>query len=359
MSGMTAHSTAGRQPRTAPPPPTQRRCRTRHERHEGAGAAAALGGDGLPFGVELLERALGLLVALASTWRPCAGRSRRAGSASSSSSAFSAASAASISASIFFAWRCWFFDGSGSACAAAGVGAPPWPASRAWRSARPPRAPRARARTRASRRRRSAACRPRPRPCACRRRRAARGRGRSAAASPGRPAARPRAPRGSRGRGGWSARRAPARWRRSATRIASDSRRRSPPGEAVERLLGRLAAEQEAPEQRARLVRLEPRRALGGLEHGAAPLAPSSSACWESSPSLTLCPRRSLPAGELALAGERRGSASSCPAPLGPISETCSPRSSHSSSARAACARRSAACRPRSRRSRGRSARAA
>ena len=43
-----------------------------------------------------------------------------------------------------------------------------------------------------------------------------------------------------------------------ATRIASDSRRRSPPRQPVERLLGLLAAEEEAPEQRARLVRRQP-----------------------------------------------------------------------------------------------------
>jgi hypothetical protein len=48
---------------------------------------------------------------------------------------------------------------------------------------------------------------------------------------------------------------------------------RQPPalaaGQAVERLLGLLAAEQEAPQQRPRLVRLELRRALAGLDHGA------------------------------------------------------------------------------------------
>ena len=52
------------------------------------------------------------------------------------------------------------------------------------------------------------------------------------------------------------------------TRIASDSRRRSPPERPVDRLLGRLAGEQELAEQRARLGRRQPRRALGGLEHG-------------------------------------------------------------------------------------------
>ena len=48
-------------------------------------------------------------------------------------------------------------------------------------------------------------------------------------------------------------------------------------GQAVERLLGLLAAEQELAEQRARLVRLEARRALAGLEHRrAAPAGPAS-----------------------------------------------------------------------------------
>ena len=51
-----------------------------------------------------------------------------------------------------------------------------------------------------------------------------------------------------------------------------EHREREPPAlaarEPVERLLGLLAAEQEAAEQRARLVRLQPRRALARLQHG-------------------------------------------------------------------------------------------
>ena len=96
-------------------------------------------------------------------------------------------------------------------------------------------------------------------------------------------AARPRAPRATRGRGGWSARRGSARWRR----CDDEDRQRQPPAlaarEAGERLLGLLAAEQEAPEQRARLVRREAGRALRRLEHAlpGMPPAPSSSACWE------------------------------------------------------------------------------
>ena len=65
---------------------------------------------------------------------------------------------------------------------------------------------------------------------------------------------------------------------------ADEDRQREPAplaaGEPGERLLGLLAAEQEAPEQRPRLVRRQPGRALRRLEHGAA-AAPSSSACWE------------------------------------------------------------------------------
>ena len=89
--------------------------------------------------------------------------------------------------------------------------------SPAWRApARLPFAPPARARTPPSRRRTSAACRPRSRSCGCPRRRAARGRARRAAPCPGTSAARPRAPRGSRRRGGWSARRGSAGWRPTA-----------------------------------------------------------------------------------------------------------------------------------------------
>jgi len=92
----------------------------------------------------------------------------------------------------------------------------------------PPRAPRGCARTPASRRRSCAGCRPRTRSCVCRPRRGARGRARRAAASPRSARARPRALRGSRGRG-------VGRLVEDqdvgpeCTRIASDSLRRSPP----------------------------------------------------------------------------------------------------------------------------------
>ena len=63
------------------------------------------------------------------------------------------------------------------------------------------------------------------------------------------------------------------------TRIASDRRRRSPPERPRERLVGVLAAEQEAPEQRARLAWRQPRlRAVQPAPR--CPSSPSSSACW-------------------------------------------------------------------------------
>ena len=64
-----------------------------------------------------------------------------------------------------------------------------------------------------------------------------------------------------------------------------EDRQRQPPalaaGQAVERLLGLLAGEQEAPEQRPRLVRGQPGRVLAASSTVRAVPAASSSACWE------------------------------------------------------------------------------
>ena len=63
---------------------------------------------------------------------------------------------------------------------------------------------------------------------------------------------------------------------------ASDSRRRSPPESTVERLLGLLAGEQEAPEQRPRLARGQPGERAGRPRARCARCPPtSSSACWD------------------------------------------------------------------------------
>ena len=216
---------------------------------------------------------------------------------------------------------------------------PPCPPSKPARRAA---SPRARARTPASHPRRSAACRPSPRPSACRRPPAARGRARRAAARPRRTAARPRAPRGSRCRGGSSARRGSGRWR--------PRRRGSPatgaglaPAQPVQRLLALLAAEEKAPEQRARLLRRQPGVDRGRLGHrcgrGPPTPVPSSSACWERWPIFTLWPVESLPAAS----GRTPASVSMSvvlPAPLGPTSETCSPRSSQISASSQQHARR-------------------
>ena len=258
------------------------------------------------------------------------GSFQAAGSASSTSSAASAASAASIWASSFFARATSFLERAGGLRRRGGGGRPPaWSASP---SARPPRAPRARARTRASRRRRSAASGPRPRRCACRRRRAARGRARSAAARPGTAAARPPAPRGSPGPDGWSARRGSGRSRPSARgspATAAGARRRDSPssGFSASSPLNRNWPSSD--------------RAWLGVSFVARwqasstlPVAPfRSSACWPSSPSLTLWPRRSLPPSN------SRPPVSAVisvvlPEPLAPTSDTCSARSSHSSASR-------------------------
>ena len=152
------------------------------------------------------------------------------------------------------------------------------------RIAGPPGARRARARTRASRRRSCAASGPRPRPCACRPRRAARDRGRRAGSRPG----------SARSASSSASRLSMSRWLVGSSRIstlaaggADEHRQRQAPalaaGEPVQGLLGLLAGEQEAPEQRARLVR---RQARGALRASSTlwpgwPPAPSSSACWE------------------------------------------------------------------------------
>ena len=115
------------------------------------------------------------------------------------------------------------------------------------------------------------------------------------------------------------------------TRIASDSRRRSPPERPS---TGFSAA---SPENR---NWPSSARALGGVRRVArwaasstVAVASSSSACWESTPSLTLWPVRSLPSSSSRAPASAEISVV-LPDPLGPISETCSPRSSHSSASR-------------------------
>ena len=123
-----------------------------------------------------------------------------------------------------------------------------------------------------------------------------------------------------------------------------EDRQRQPPalasGEHLERLLGVLAGEQEP-------ARAAPRALFGvslvrwvvASSTVRAVPAESSSACWERNPSLTLWPVRSLPSttGPRTRASSisRRPASVSIsvvlPAPLGPTSDTCSPRSSHSS----------------------------
>src|SRR5215217_194837 len=86
-----------------------------------------------------------------------------------------------------------------------------------------------------------------------------------------------------------------------------EDRDRQPPalaaGEHLERLLCRLAAEQEAPEQRPRLVRLEPRRALAGLDHG--PAAADLLRVLGEQAEADVVPAPQLAAVERALARER------------------------------------------------------
>ena len=101
--------------------------------------------------------------------------------------------------------------------------------------------------------------------------------------------------------------------------------------EAVERLLGLLAGEEEAPEQRARLVRRQPGALHRRLEHGRArrrTRAPRRAG--RGSRRLTLWPGAQPALGERRLAGERLDQRRLA-GPVGPTSETCSPRSSHSS----------------------------
>ena len=137
-----------------------------------------------------------------------------------------------------------------------------------------------RAGSRPSRPRSCAARRPRSRPCASRRRRAARGRARRAGPSR----------RSCSSASSSASRLSTSRWfvgssristfAPECTRIASDSRWRSPPERPGDRLLRVLAGEQEAAEQRARLVRRQSRRALRRVEH-ACRCSAIRSACWE------------------------------------------------------------------------------
>ena len=157
--------------------------------------------------------------------------------------------------------------------------------------------------------------RPRRRPCGCRPRRAARGRGRRAAPRPGTRAARPRAPRGSRCRGGWWARRGSARWRRSWTSTASDSRRRSPPERPASGFSASSPENRKRPSSARALFGRQAGGALRGVEHALArrgrPRRAPRRAGRGSRP-CTLWPVLSLPAASAPRARRASRSASSC-----------------------------------------------
>ena len=112
--------------------------------------------------------------------------------------------------------------------------------------------------------------------------------------------------------------------------MASESRRRSPPDRPSSGFSAASPLNRKRPSSERASLGLRPVARWAASSTVRAPGAPSSSACWESSPSLTLWPRRSLPPSS------SRWPASALisvvlPVPLGPISDTCSPRSSHSS----------------------------
>ena len=118
-------------------------------------------------------------------------------------------------------------------------------------------------------------------------------------------------------------------------RVDEDRQRQPPPlaaREPLDRLLGRLAGEQELAEQRARLVRRQPRGALGGLEHAGGRVellgVLGEHAELDVVAACAACPRRARARPVSAVISVV------LPEPLGPISETCSPRSSHSSASR-------------------------
>ncbi len=177
-----------------------------------------------------------------------------------------------------------------------------------------------------SRRRRSGSSRPRSRASARRPRRAARGRGRRAARCPGTRRAPPRAPRGSPGRGGSSARRASAGSRPTRPRAparAGAARRRRAPTPALLVLVP--AGEEEAAEQVLRLGPLQPGLVLDALEHG-----PAARRARPRAGRSTRARRRGRGGASRARARRRPRSVSSSvvlPVPFGPTSATCSPRS--------------------------------
>src|SRR6185312_3372967 len=88
-----------------------------------------------------------------------------------------------------------------------------------------------------------------------------------------------------------------------------EDRQRQPPAlaaaQAVERLLGLLAAEQEAPEQRARLVRLQAGLLLARLEHGAGAALAELLGVLAEVAELHVVPAAQLSAVELPVADER------------------------------------------------------
>ena len=279
-------------------------------------------GDGFPARVELLERLLGLARGGRWTWRRSAGRSRPAGRRARSPARPARPRPPRSAPPASCARACSFLErfGAPRGLGGAGLATPAWPA---WRCARPPRAPRAPARTRASRRRRSAASGPPARRSACRRRRAARGRGRSAAARPGSSAApSSSASRLSRSRwlvGSSRIRTLAPEW----TRIASDSRWRSPPDSPSSGFSASSPLNRKLPEQRPRVVGRQLRSRAGRPRAPCAPL-PSLVGVLREQPELDVvaacaaCRRRARAPPASAVISVV------LPEPLAPTSDTCS-----------------------------------
>ncbi len=112
------------------------------------------------------------------------------------------------------------------------------------------------------------------------------------------------------------------------TRIASESRWRSPPDRPSSGFSASSPLNRNWPSSDRALLGVS----LVARWHASSTVrpCPSASACWASSPSLTLCPRRSLPPSS----SRRPASAVISvvlPVPFAPTRDTCSERSSHSS----------------------------
>ena len=119
-----------------------------------------------------------------------------------------------------------------------------------------------------------------------------------------------------------------ARWRRRTPGSRAQRRRRSPPERPASGFSACSPLNRKRPSSARALLGVSPVARCAASS--TVPPEPSSSVCWERKPTLTLWPVRSLPAGS----GRRPVSVSTSvvlPDPLGPTSDTCSPRSSHSS----------------------------